>query len=204
MSATKANWIYRLLSKFVIPTLFFLFNVRIENKERLNNWKSGIIATNHISYFDPPLIGGCLRHKVHFLAKKELFAIPVLGFIIRKLYAIPIRRGVIDRKALENVSQLLTDGENVLIFPEGSRKNFTAKPGIGMIAIKTGVPVLPILVENTDKSWQCLFRRKEMRVIVGEVIPAISDYSETKDDFRRYAENVLTTIKMLANENSTR
>jgi len=176
-----------------------LFRVRILHYHRAKAWQKGIVASNHISLIDPPVVGFLFRREISFLAKSELFAVPVLGWVIRNLNSIPIRRGAIDRQATETVLKRLAAGGTMLIFPEGSRKNFTAKPGIGKIAIEAQAPVLPVLVRNSDKPLACMLGRRRLTLVVGEPIPleTVAGYPDTKEGYRALSEYILSCINAL-------
>jgi 1-acyl-sn-glycerol-3-phosphate acyltransferase len=119
--------------------------------------KSGgvILAPNHISYLDPPAVGCGLRRPVRFMAKEELFKPPLLGPWIRRVGSFPVRRGHADRKAIRQAIELLGSGEVVCIFPEGTRSTDgrlqEAELGIGLIALKSQAPVVPVAIAGTDK-----------------------------------------------------
>ncbi len=183
-------------------TRFFLLKIcrmEIIGEENLENWKSGILASNHMSYLDPPLLGSVSTVPIHFVAKKELFQIPVLGYIIRQLNAFPIRRGTIDRKALTHMAGLIEDGESVLIFPEGSRKNFSARPGIGKVAVTTQSPVLPIRIENSNRLLSVIFGKRKLKVFIGKPVQPVQvkDTDNVKDIYREYSKNILNLINSL-------
>jgi 1-acyl-sn-glycerol-3-phosphate acyltransferase len=162
-----------------------------------------IIASNHMSNFDPPLIGSTMPIAIHFLAKEELFKFKPLGWIIRKFNATPVRRGVVDKKAISNVNDILNRDETIVIFPEGSRKSFTAKPGIGLLAINTKCNILPIYLENSNHLWQCLFRIKRLKIYIGQALD--KDYYENmeanKDNYRALSKDILEKINGLKNGN---
>lgn len=186
------------ISKNLYYVYFKLLGGKIENLQQLRDWKFGIVAANHISVLDPPLVGAVTPHAIHFLAKKELFTSWWLGPIIRRLNAIPIRRGAIDRHAMKQVMDVLANKKAILIFPEGSRSYFKARPGIGKIAIQAQAPVLPLYIHNSDRllSW------RKLRVVVGTPIPVekISQYEDNKDGYRQLAEHILHRINTLGAE----
>jgi 1-acyl-sn-glycerol-3-phosphate acyltransferase len=179
-----------------------LFGCKIINRQQIKKANNCIIASNHISWFDPPFVGSIFYKEIGILAKSELFTNKVFGKIIRYFNAIPIKRGRIDRVALNRVKQLLDNGGSVLLFPEGTRKSSSAKPGIGKIALETGKNVLPVYIQNSDDLFSCLFRKKRLKIILGELIQTKEFMNEeiTKDSYRKFAEMVLNRINELRNE----
>ncbi len=170
--------------------------------ERLENRESCLIAVNHISWLDPPLVGSLIPGEISVLAKAELFKNKFFGSYLRKLNAIPLRRGTIDRKAIKKAEENLSNNISVMIFPEGSRHNFTARPGIGKMAYETRKNILPIYIENSDHPIQCMLGKKKLRMYVGKVI-SIEPYLENgdkKENFRKIASDTLDIINGLKNE----
>ncbi len=158
-----------------------------------------IIASNHLSNFDPPLIGSTMPIAIHFLAKEELFKVKPLGWLISKFNATPIRRGVVDTRAITKINEILNKEETIVIFPEGSRKSFTAKPGIGLLAMNTQSRILPIYLENSNHLVQCLFRIKRLKMYIGK--PLDKSYYENlelnKESYRQLSKNILDIINGL-------
>lgn len=116
-----------------------------------------IIAPNHISYFDPPLIGLSCPEEVHYLARDTLFRQPLLGLIIRNLNAFPVSGKASDLKSIKAICELVASGDKVIIFPEGLRtfdgKLTRVKPGIAMIASRVNCPILPTFIHGTFEIW---------------------------------------------------
>lgn len=184
---------------FCSPFTRFVFNLRVFRRENLAEWQGGIVAANHISLLDPPLIGMCMPWELNYLAKSELFKVPILGPLIRYVNAIPIRRGGVDRQAIELVREKLSCGANLMIFPEGSRKWFSARPGIGQLAIGTNNAVLPVRIINSNHWLACIFRLRRMQIIIGEPIglDVVRSYPDNKEGYRALAEYILQTINEL-------
>jgi 1-acyl-sn-glycerol-3-phosphate acyltransferase len=118
-----------------------------------------IVASNHASFADPPLIGGVLPIRLRFLAKESLFRVPLLGFLIGVLGAVPVTRGDSQRSGavMKLLLTLLKEGESLLLFPEGARSSDgRLKPleaGVAYLSVKTGVPVLPVYVRGSFEAW---------------------------------------------------
>ena len=118
--------------------------------------KGGVmICANHVSFADPPVLGAGAPRPIHYMAKIELFEIPILGFLIRKVGAFPVQQRTADRAALKTAVDYLNRGEVVGMFPEGQRiyggKLGAALPGVGMIVLRAKAPVIPAALINTDK-----------------------------------------------------
>lgn len=156
---------YKIVSKSVNIIFKYVFGLKIIGKENLEGVFSQrcIIASNHLSNFDPPLIGSTMPVAIHFMAKEELFKFKPFGWIISKFNATPVRRGVVDKRALTTINNILNNDETIVIFPEGSRKSFTAKPGIALLAMNTKSSVLPIYLENSNHLFACLLRIKKTK-----------------------------------------
>jgi 1-acyl-sn-glycerol-3-phosphate acyltransferase len=111
-----------------------------------------LFASNHQSMVDPPLVGCCLPREISFVARRSLFDNPVFGFVIRACHSIPIDRDSADIGAIRSALGALADGHGLLIFPEGTRSQDgiirEAKAGAGLLACKSGVPVVPIRIRG--------------------------------------------------------
>ena len=138
----------------VLGILFRIF-LRLEVHGAENIPKTGplVIASNHLSLLDPPVIGVAAPRKVHFMAKQELF-VPVLGYIYKTLGAFPVKRGGADRAAIKHGIEILQSGEVLAIFPEGTRSKTgqlgKLEPGALMMAGKSNAVIVPTAVSGTD------------------------------------------------------
>jgi 1-acyl-sn-glycerol-3-phosphate acyltransferase len=136
---TLSRWLF---------TVFFSY--RVYGQENIPEEGAVILASNHSSYFDPPLVGVASKRAMWYLARKTLLEWPVLGPVFPSLNVIPVDRDGNDRTALKNIIRLLQSGEGVVLFPEGTRSPDghlqKAQPGLGMIVAKTLAPVVPVRV----------------------------------------------------------
>ena len=173
--------------------------------------KGGVIlAPNHVSYMDPPAAGGALTTRpVRFMAKIELFKIPILGFLIRKVGSFPVKQGAADRTALRKAMELIEKGEVVCIFPEGTRSPdgnlMEAHAGIGMVALKTKAPIVPVAIIGTDKvlpPHSFFFHFSRVKVVYGKPI-TFDDLYETggKDAIEEVGKRVMSEIARLKADN---
>lgn len=149
--------LWYLLWKLMLSGLFkVLFRYRIEGGA--NEPKRGpfIAAGNHASAIDPPMIGLVLRRRAAYMGKVELFSIPVLGAWLRSVGVFPVRRGQPDRNAVRLSLKVLADGGVLVMFPEGTRspdgRLQDPEPGAALLALRTGVPVLPVAVVNSYRA----------------------------------------------------
>jgi len=137
--------------RYVIRFLFSIFfRYRVIGSENIPKTGPAIICSNHISNLDPPLLGVSMNRVIHFMAKEELFRIPIFRNIIQFLHAFPVNRSGGGRQALKKGLELLKEGKVLGIFPEGTRSK-TGKLGKGrigaaLLASKVGVPLIPTAI----------------------------------------------------------
>lgn len=136
-----------------------------------------IIMPNHVSYLDPPAIGCTCKREIFFMAKEELFNLPILSSLLTATGAYSISRGTADRKAIRHTFNLIEAGKIVNIFPEGKRsldgKLCEIQKGAMMIAIKSNAPIIPAAVIGTDRSLSPMYKglhRCKIKVIYGKPI----------------------------------
>src|SRR5262245_45861152 len=121
------------------------------------------------------MVGAACPRELHFLAKEELFATPLLGPLIRSVHAIPIRRGVADLSGMSRAIERVQAGGALLMFPEGSRMRdgelHPARPGIGMMAVNADVPLLPCFISGSNRPGRWLWRGVRPRLWFGVARP---------------------------------
>lgn len=194
---------YRFAWCFARISLQLLFGLRIVDNEKVPKEGPVIVAANHQSYFDPPVVGCSINREMNFFAKKELFGIFLLGWLIRQFNSIPVRRGVYDPAALNRVAEILDDGGSLIMFPEGTRGDGKAlmepKPGIGMIAKRSRVMIVPAYISGTDNLYRAMIRRRRVNVKFGDPIEPdeIEAFADNKDGYREVAKTVMERIGRL-------
>ena len=159
----------------VLSALFrIFFRMKVHGIENIPRSGGVVIASNHISVLDPPILGVAASRTLHFMAKRELFANTFFGWLIAKLNAFPVQRGAPDRVAIRKALSLLEQGEVLGIFPEGTRsKNGilgTAEPGVAMIAAKAGVPIIPAAIFGANQIGKTGLLPPKFSVIFGTPI----------------------------------
>ena len=131
------------------------YRIKVEGKENLPKEGGYLFVSNHRSNADPVLVGMQSKKQFCFLAKQELFQHGIAGWLLRKLGAIAIDRGTGDLSPLQELAQRLENGENALIFPEGTRSKdgslLRFKTGAALLAAQTGVPVVPVGISFSGK-----------------------------------------------------
>ncbi len=139
----------------VSPLLHAYFRGRIEGAEQVPQTGPLVVASNHASFFDPPLVANCVRRPVAFMAKEELFEVPVLKQAIELYGAYPVKRDAADRSALRAAMQALKDGWAVGIFLQGTRtpdgQITDPKLGAAAVAAQLQAPLLPISLWGTER-----------------------------------------------------
>lgn len=132
------------------------FRMKVYGQENIPKKGGFILASNHVSYIDPPAVGAAANRRVKFMAREDLFSHPLLGWWLRNVEVIPVKRDSADLSALKAAMKILKQGRGLALFPEGRRstdgKIGEPEPGIGFLAAKTGVPVIPTFVSGTEKA----------------------------------------------------
>lgn len=193
------------LSCIVIRVLARLFfGLVVEGIEKVPKQGRLLIAANHQSYLDPPILGACLPREVSYFAKAQLFRRPILGAVIRYYNSIPVQRFGLDLKALRAASQVLNNEGGLILFPEGTRSRTgdfrEGAGGVGMLAKQTDTPVLPVYIKGTKGCWRRIFRRGTIRLFFGDLI-RFSDLSSVKgksrDDYQAFSRLIMERIAAL-------
>lgn len=196
-------WIGWTLSRSVARALF---GVRVIGVEKLVTEGAVLIAANHESLLDPPLIGIVYQETVRMLARKTLFR-GLLGTIIRSWSAVPVDQERPDMTSLKSIVRMLRGGEKVLVFPEGQRtldgRMGEAQPGIGLIVAKSGVVVQPMRIRGAREALARGSRRLRMAritVTVGDPLRFPAEElaaARGRDDYQRIAARIMAAIAEL-------
>jgi 1-acyl-sn-glycerol-3-phosphate acyltransferase len=146
---------YRLSTACFAVILRWYNRWEVTGKENVPATGGVLLVANHTSYADPPIVGTASPRPVHFMAKAELFDIPLLGSFIARAHSFPVRRGVGDSAALRRGVRLLKEGKVLLIFPEGTRsldgRLMAFERGASFVALASGAAVVPIAIDGADR-----------------------------------------------------
>ncbi len=162
-----------------------------------------IIASNHIAGADPFLLGSSIPREMWFMAKKELFEPFLLGQLISRVNAFPVDRFNFDLDVIKKSISLLKQGKALIMFPEGTRSKdgriMEGKIGVGMLAQKAKVPIIPVYLENTSKAWQNFLKGKRMKVYFGEIIDSnwIDSQAHSKKGYQVITDELMEQLKKL-------
>jgi 1-acyl-sn-glycerol-3-phosphate acyltransferase len=200
--------LYGILKPLAVILMRVFFRLEVRGREHVPATGPVLIVSNHVSVLDPPFVGASAPRPLHFLAKEELFRVPVLGRLIHALNARPVRRDGSDSRALKTALRLLAERRAVLVFPEGTRgvegRLAAGKPGAGMLAVMSGAPVVPVFVSGTARALppgRALPRPGRVRVSFGPPLTFKSRGDERrKDAYREATDEMMRAIGQLMAE----
>ena len=193
---------YRFLHRTFAPLIRLIFNIKVEGRENEpnNGNESLLVCANHLSAGDAVWLCAALKHHhPHFMAKAELFKIPLLRGLINFFGAYPVERGGADVSSVRNTISFLKNGVCVGMFPQGTRQKekdpaqTSVKNGAGMIAVRSKVDVLPVMIV-TKGFKSTLFGRK--KIIIRAPIPykVISEMHESGVSYHHISQYIFKEI----------
>ena len=178
---------------------FLFFPVQVQGRENVPPKGAFLLACNHVSYLDPMVMGIVTGRRLNYMAKEELLQKPVLGFILKALWTFPVKRNKADKRALRESLDRLKKGLPLLLFPEGTRHGTPGEKkieaGVGFLAIKANVPVVPVFIDGSQKvlpPGAKFFRRNKVFVRYGKPIIFSSNA-----DYELVARQVMNSILAL-------
>lgn len=190
-------WVWHALFPAFRALALFLVPVRLEHAERVPPSGAFLLVGNHVSWIDPPWLEFVLGRPIRYLAKRELFAVPVVGWLITQSGVVPLERESADHGALRRALSFLAAGEPVGVFPEGHRtrtgKLLRARAGVGFIARRSDALIVPVAFEGTDVARLGRFWRRDVTIRFGEPFRAsdvrsADDQALTETIMRRIAD----------------
>lgn len=197
--------LYAILRPITLALTRLLFRIEPRGREHVPATGAVLLVSNHSSLLDPPLIGAVCPRPLTFMAKAELFQVPLFGRLIRALNARPVRREGSDARALKDALRLLEDGRALLVFPEGTRGPEGVlrepKPGAGMLAALSGAPVVPIHISGSGRALPrgtAVPRPAKVIVRFGQPLRFTrSEAGRNKDHYRATAAEMMRAIERL-------
>jgi len=180
-----------------------LFRIKISGKENIPKTGGFILAPNHQSYLDPPVVGSWAPRAVYFMTKAELFENAILGWYLFNTNARPVKRGAMDRQAIKTILDIIDKGHGVTIFPEGTRsvsgEFLEPKAGIGMIATKAQCMIIPTYVNGFNRLSDCFWGKGKLTITYGKAIPAewVMAQEKGKIGYNAIAQRVMAEIQKI-------
>jgi 1-acyl-sn-glycerol-3-phosphate acyltransferase len=180
-----------------------LFRLQAKGRENIPSSGGFIIAANHTSFLDPVVLAVSCPRRLNFMARHDLFTIPLFGAFIRSVRAFPVRRDAADIAGLKEALNRLKKAGGLLVFPEGGRTegemSMRAESGIGFIAAKSRVPVVPAFIEGAAKALgrhARFIRPAKIRVYFGK--PVYYNDAELKGSYEQFAVRVMQEIRRIS------
>lgn len=204
-----AGWTYTLVRILVtLPTLA-IYRVRAIGRENVPKSGALVLAPNHLSQMDHFFCGLFLRRKIRFMGKSQLFGPPVLTYIFKHGGVFPVRRGHHDEEAFKTAYTILDQGGMLLVYAEGGRQRSgelgEARPGIGRIALESGVPIVPVAIHGSAKvrRWKRLnFPR--VTVQFGRPVSYAVEDSPDRERQQQVAEEIFAQVREMYEGLATR
>ena len=196
--------LYRFLHPIVNRLMRLIAHVEVRGVEKMP--RGGVLLiSNHLTNFDALVVGMCFKRELHFMAKTELYQVPILGWLIPRMNGFPVRRGEADRAALRQAEELLNSGRVVAIFPEGHRSRGEgvqdSRGGVALLARRTHKPILPVAITGTEQlrlsealRWRP-WRRPTVTVAVGE--PFVLPQPVGRADYNALANVIMGRVAEL-------
>ncbi|WP_141335469.1 1-acyl-sn-glycerol-3-phosphate acyltransferase [Paenibacillus sp. tmac-D7] len=192
--------LYRFLRGVFRLMFSVMFRLKAEGRENIPKEGAVVLCANHTSNWDPPVLGSLLERKVHYMAKAELFELPVLKQVLPRIGAFPVKRGGVSKDSIRLSLQLLKNGEIIGVFPEGTRSNAggMGKKGAASLALKSGATVIPAAIIGNYS----LFR--PMKVVYGPAID-ISEFADAgSEGLEQATDKIMTVIREMVRRHESK
>lgn len=188
----------RALFHFIFRTVFRLKVIGLEN---IPHGKPVILCANHTSNLDPPLLGSPLiGRRVHYMAKAELFDVPVLGWVLPRISAFPVKRGGVSKESIRLSLQLLSENKIIGIFPEGSRNNAggIGKKGAASLALKAGATVVPAAIIGGYKPF------RQVKLVYGKPLDISEFADQGSEGLEKATDKILSVIRSMIKQHESK
>jgi len=196
---------------FIGWSLFLLFfklylGFKIVGRENVPKKNAFIFVSNHVSYFDPILLGTSVHRSLNYMARDTLFKRPCFGWVMGQVHAFPVKRNDSDFRAIKEAIRILSSGKPLVIFPEGTRAKDrslkSGKPGVGFIVSKLRVPVVPAYIDGSfdalPRSLKTLQRHPVTAYIGKPIIFDLSNFDrKDRDSYQKITDAIMAEIAKL-------
>ena len=193
-----AAWLLRVMMRTIWRT-------SVSGTENVPRSGPLIVACNHRSYLDPPGMGCFCPRRISYMAKKELFEIPILGPLIRGVGAYPVDRQGSAKSAIRRSLEVLRDGGTVGIFPEGTRNldgSVQPQTGVALLASLAGASVVPAHIDGSDRALR--FPLPQIKVAFGPPLALPAGRKATHDDLAKFTADIMSAISALAPDSKSK
>tara|TARA_Y100001968_G_C19326728_1_gene702149 strand:- start:430 stop:1122 length:693 start_codon:yes stop_codon:yes gene_type:complete len=205
-NSPRQSFVYGCVSYlFVFPIFRLLFRGQTTGVSNVPKSGGVVVVSNHGSHLDPPILGHALGRPVAFMAKSELFRVPILSFIISACGAYPVNRGAGDREAFRTASNRLIEGFATGVFLDGTRQENgrvnEPKAGAAFLAARTGCPILPVAIINSHRAFpkgSFLPRLVSIHLKVGKLIEPPS--TRKREDLASTTKEIQLTINSMLDQ----
>jgi len=184
---------------WTILTLFYDFRYRGE--ENIPMEGGFILASNHVCFFDPPMIGCITDRPLFYFARKTLFDRPLVGRWLASINAVPVDQDKPDMVGVKKIIKLIKQGEGIVLFPEGTRSQdgipLPTMPGVGLIIAKANVPVVPCRIFGGHLAWPREGRLRfftPIRLVFGKPIHFDEDIEKSKEAYQSVGDRIMTEV----------
>jgi 1-acyl-sn-glycerol-3-phosphate acyltransferase len=204
-----STWMYSIARVVLTLPTILIYRVRARGVENVPKHGALVLAPNHFSQMDHFFAGVYLRRKIRFMAKSQLFGPPVLTYVYKHGGVFPVRRGHHDEEAFKTAYELIDQGEMLLVYAEGGRSRSgemgEPKPGIGRIALETGVPIVPVAIHGSARvrGWKRLLFPK-VTLEFGEPVSFTAEADPSRERQLEVATEVFDRVREMYEGLATR
>jgi len=189
--------LYEIAQKIVLPPILCLWRFKAEGAEQVPSSGPLIVACNHASYMDPVALGVACPRPLAYMAKIELFSLPILGPLIRRLNAYPVDRSASPIAGMKRSIEMLRQGKAIGIFPQGTRvRNGEGNiyEGVALLASLGKAPVVPARITGSDEA----LRLRQIKVAFGPPLRLPPDRKASREDLANFTAEIMRAIRELA------
>jgi 1-acyl-sn-glycerol-3-phosphate acyltransferase len=197
---TVPLWFYWMVWRLSDWLIWLATGWRVTGREHVPSSGALLVVANHLNNADPYLLSAAVPRPICYMAKVELFRVPILGWTLRQFGTFPIERGGADRQAIKQALELLASDCAVGVFPEGTRSRRAAMnqglPGVGLLATRSGATILPVAIAGSERLWPP-WPRPTLRIAIGRPL-RLDPTMLAKRDHQAIVDRIMREVAALA------